>query len=479
MSSVIIRYASYGLGDQFICHGLVREYCKRYDRVAIFARPLYYASVAFMYRDQRNLAVIRGDETFAKRFILENAVNAGPERYDAVKIVGLEYLDRRSPVPFEKQFYDTAGVDLKKKWENFFVRRDRAREQAFFDAHAPTGQYLFLHDDAARNMAIDRKKIDGRYRIFSPDPQMTENIFDYCTVIERAAEVHVIDSSLMFLVDCLPYESPGQRLFVHRYARVNEPWSLPILKKRWHIVTEEYNKPESMEYARTLFYKTLNHRLLQKPVRAIYRVMGWRTRKQRTPNPDPMALIRRYAPGRSFAEICVGQSGGAGALTAEDAGARQTTAVVEMAAAGVLLRKKEQRQPTVEIVRADERFRANGTQVGPWEVVFCSTDLSENTDPFLFLKRLRALCGGTLILHTRCIPEMPGVLNMAIFSPHSRKKQTSLRQTGAGRESGNRYWELTGSAVESLLRCAGFEMLEKHALPFEASFVCTVNPHEK
>jgi hypothetical protein len=67
-------------------------------------------------------------------------------------------------------------------------------------------------------------------------PGLTDNLFDFCDVIEKAEEIHVIDSSFMFLIDCLPYEAPNQKLFVHRYARPNAAWNLPILKKPWVIL---------------------------------------------------------------------------------------------------------------------------------------------------------------------------------------------------------------------------------------------------
>jgi hypothetical protein len=68
-----------------------------------------------------------------------------------------------------------------------------------------------------------------------PLKALTNNVFDYCTLIERAEEIHVVDSAFMFLVDNLSYSNPRQKLFVHRYARQNPPWNMPVLKKPWTI----------------------------------------------------------------------------------------------------------------------------------------------------------------------------------------------------------------------------------------------------
>ncbi|MFA6502909.1 MAG: hypothetical protein WCT45_01455 [Candidatus Paceibacterota bacterium] len=233
MSLLLLHHL--GLGDHFMVHGIVREYCKKYDRVAIFALPHNYVSVSFMFRDLPNLTVLQGDEAFAREYIQRNASAPSTERYDEVKVLGFESL-RRSGTPLEQQFYDLAGIALAKKWESFFVERDRAREEELFERIAPQGPYAFLHEDRTRDFTINRGKIRSDLALFVPDPAQTDNVFDYCTLIERAQEVHVIDSSFMFLIDCLPYTAPDQKLFVHRYARPNPSWKLPILKKPWHII---------------------------------------------------------------------------------------------------------------------------------------------------------------------------------------------------------------------------------------------------
>lgn len=231
----LILLHHFGLGDHFMCHGIVREYCKRYDHVTTFSLPHNYASVSFMYRDLANLTILKGDEAFAREFIRRNETATGPDKHDEVKIIGFEYL-RRSGTPLEQQLYELAGVALEKKWDNFYVARDITREEALFARIAPQGAYVFLHEDRSRDFTINRGKIHPELSIYESDPALTDNVFDYCTLIERAREIHVIDSSFMFLIDCLPYITPGQALVVHRYARPNPWWKLPILKKPWRII---------------------------------------------------------------------------------------------------------------------------------------------------------------------------------------------------------------------------------------------------
>ena len=64
--------------------------------------------------------------------------------------------------------------------------------------------YIFLHEDVNRNYIIDRNYIINKdLRIISPIEGLTDNIFDYCYLLENAKEVHCIDSSFRLLADSI------------------------------------------------------------------------------------------------------------------------------------------------------------------------------------------------------------------------------------------------------------------------------------
>ena len=221
-----------------MCHGIIREYCSRFTSVSLFCRKENYTSVQFMYRDLKNLNIIKGDDDFARYFIKKNG-NA----YNNVKIIGFEFLNRKSGIPLEKQFYSIAGVNLDKLWSGFDVKRDLVAEMSLYKKVSLPEKYIILHEDSGRGFHINRDLINKKLPVFEPKVELTQNIFDYCTIIEKAAEIHVIDSSFMFLIDRLHYDNPNQKLFIHRYARENYKWKLPILAKKWHIyLVSDYKK---------------------------------------------------------------------------------------------------------------------------------------------------------------------------------------------------------------------------------------------
>lgn len=228
-SSVFLDHHS-RLGDQLIMNGAIREYCKRYDQVGIFSIPKYHSTVSYMFRDLKNLQIVLAPTNNSRRFFALK--NFFERRYD--RIVNARDEDLETGILPELQFYKMAGVEHEKKWASFFVEREPVREKKLYDELTHGEPYIFVHDDA--RFPMDPSRISSSALHVHPEESLTDIIFDYCSLIEHAEEIHVIDSSFMFLVDQLAYANPTQKLFVHRYARTNPAFNLPILRKPWKIL---------------------------------------------------------------------------------------------------------------------------------------------------------------------------------------------------------------------------------------------------
>jgi hypothetical protein len=98
--------------------------------------------------------------------------------------------------------------------------------------------------------------------------------------------------------------------------------------------------------------------------------------------------------------------------------------------------------------------------------------------------RLRAITKEILILNTASIPEMKGVKNGGVFYPFLDESQRKIWNRKMGSQKaitgpyepeegyGNWFWGMTPSLIESLLKTAGFEVIERHIYNFRAVFVC-------
>ena len=190
MASVLLDFNN-KLGDNIICNGLVREYCKKYERVGIFCIPRYKTSVSFMLRDLPNVELIMTKNHRRKQYYkFRHALRLTARHYG--RVVEL-YNDPETGIKAERQFYAYAGVPHEKKWSSFHVERDYGRERDLFNRVVPAQPYVFVHDDSAYGSSIDPAKMPAAMPVVRADPKLTGNIFDYCSVIEKAAEIHAVD----------------------------------------------------------------------------------------------------------------------------------------------------------------------------------------------------------------------------------------------------------------------------------------------
>jgi hypothetical protein len=219
-----------GLGDNIICNGMINEFAKQYDTITVFCKDINEASISSMYSYSPKIKIklVKNDEE-AFNFIQKYGSN-----FSKVLIVGFNFLDINSNIKFDEQFYIQAGIDFERKWDSFFIGRDIFNEKLILE-NCPDN-FVFIHEDVDRQMIINDKFLVDK-KIIKADPEKTKNIFNYCSAIEQASEIHVIDSCFMFLVDCMKYINKKQKLFVHRYCRQPIGHLLPSLRKEWNIIT--------------------------------------------------------------------------------------------------------------------------------------------------------------------------------------------------------------------------------------------------
>jgi hypothetical protein len=218
-------YHHLGLGDHIICNGLVREVSRRYDRVYLFVKEHNWESVSFMYRDVSNLECLcEKDDRAVEVFIKRNKI-------DNVLKIGFQRLDRR--ISFDQSFYNQAGVDFAKRWTSFYVMRDQARERNLFNYfNLVEKEYIFLHEDRDRKFVLKREHIQNQeLRVVQPVKGVTDNIFDYCYILQNAREIHCIDSSFRLLADSLELNS--RLLFHHTYVKVPNKGLVSSSKLGW------------------------------------------------------------------------------------------------------------------------------------------------------------------------------------------------------------------------------------------------------
>ena len=227
-------YQHLGLGDHLICNGLVREICASVpeDSLEIITKPTHFNTVNFMYRDVKNLKTVAlKSGNFAIPENGQEVLSYAQSNNQQILKIGHEFM--RRDINFDKSFYAQFDFDFKNRWDSFKVDRDLEAEKRLIDKLNIKGKYIFVHEDAERGMSINRKTRDGKFRVISASTDLSNNMFDYLSLIEGASEIHVIESSFMFLIDSFQIAKP---LFAHRYARNYPSNNTPTLKLDWNIL---------------------------------------------------------------------------------------------------------------------------------------------------------------------------------------------------------------------------------------------------
>ncbi len=196
-------------------------------------------------------------------------------------------------------------------------------------------------------------------------------------------------------------------------------------------------------------------------------------------------LIKKYSPGKSFADIgALWGVDGQNSFLAEESGATRVVATDVYPASAKFLEEKRRINSSVEFIEGDINLSETSGKIGPCDIVFCSGVLYHTPDPVHMLARLRSITKETLILNTSSIPEMPGIKNGAVFYPFLSENQRKIWNRGIGSQKaitgpyepesgyGNWFWGMTPSSIESMLKCAGFEVMERHISQFFSVFVC-------
>lgn len=130
-------------------------------------------------------------------------------------------------------------MPLNKKWDNFYLKRNLLREkQIYYDMLGLKNneRYVFLHEDKwnqDEDRTIKRHLINSDIRIISITDYPNISIFDTAFLIERAEEVHVINSSFRTFIDLMNIKH--NNLYYHKYTRAN-PAEQPACRLNWKII---------------------------------------------------------------------------------------------------------------------------------------------------------------------------------------------------------------------------------------------------
>lgn len=230
------------IGDLCICYGFIKEFSRQYDHISLYidlnickldnAKRLFSSinNISFEYersKDNEYDKIISSAWWFEQVYPwYENPNNPTPFPFGEDMI-------------FDRFWYKLAGVDFNKKWDNFYLERNLQKEkEVFYDILAlkDNKDFIFIHEDAYnkdQNRTIRRDYIDRNTRIVNITDYPEISIFDTVYTIERAKQVHVINSSFRTFIDLMNINN--NNLYYHKYTRPN-PAEQVAVRLNWNVI---------------------------------------------------------------------------------------------------------------------------------------------------------------------------------------------------------------------------------------------------
>lgn len=188
--------------------GLVRAVCSRSSEVMLLVRKDHVGLIRHLFDAVPNLRFTRVDST-GDAAVLDSMERNG---YKLIPLPSVRDMD----------VYALLGLSRDLLHTGFTVVRNISAENALLDkvVHAVGESFVVLHDSHTHR--IKRDAIASSYPIVDVrDPAFrTWNILDWITVLDRAIELHAIDSCFMMLADILALRA---RKYVHAYPGTKLP----------------------------------------------------------------------------------------------------------------------------------------------------------------------------------------------------------------------------------------------------------------
>jgi hypothetical protein len=211
-----------GLGDMIHCNGMIRELLQRLEprcRIHVFCKQRNSSMVQWMYRDEPRIVIESIDNSQKEGQAVKRTMrDCKSNNLLKVGHRALRPLELRHPkLFFDQLFYLQIGLPYEVRFSQCYWARDMDEERRVFEKLAPAGAYAFVHDDPARGYQIDTSDIG--LPIVRNDT--SESIFHLGLLLERATEVHCMESSIRCMMESLCFQNTT--LVYHNFRYPDRP----------------------------------------------------------------------------------------------------------------------------------------------------------------------------------------------------------------------------------------------------------------
>lgn len=218
--SVVVHH-HLGLGDHFICNGLVNSLCNVYDKIYLACKKHYYPTVKCLYQENHQVEVFEIVQEPQDIFDFAKTNNL------PIMHIGFHHCDLKN---FESSFYQQLGLDPAVQYSAFRLPALTENGLLMLEQwRSLVGQdYIFVHDQSS--MQKFPLHIESSLPKYVVEKSQTTNVLDYIPLMLQAKQVHVVNSSIQALVWPLLMQARFSQtaIFFHDFSQVYQSQSTPI-----------------------------------------------------------------------------------------------------------------------------------------------------------------------------------------------------------------------------------------------------------
>lgn len=212
-----------GLGDHFVCNGLVNYICKTFkEPIYLICKKHNAETVKYLYSENDKVTVVSIDGI---NEILEVNEYASKINNKILRI-GFEHCDTKS---WDTSFYNQLNIDFIERYRFFKLPKKKPNNLI----KAPASPYILVH-----NQSSEQKyglNISTNLDMFYINKQDGYHLLSYIDVIINAEEIHCIDSSIFHLIDSIP--NITNKLYFHNIRNFPTHFNKSV---KWETVLYEH-----------------------------------------------------------------------------------------------------------------------------------------------------------------------------------------------------------------------------------------------
>ena len=249
----IIIYHHLGLGDHIHCNGLIRTILKiNYNsEIYIFTRSKIKKMVSYMYRDQKKIKLIiipnfiLNEDNYVFNFLKK-------KKFSKFYKIGFDYIKKNfdqinKNLTVDQLFYKQMNISYKNRYNKTYWKRDFDKENKLYNKLVKNRPYVFIHDDKNRGFSIPDDLIKPQFNIIRNNPKYS--IFDYGLILENAAQIHLMESSIRCMLETL--KPKKCKFYLYHFKKMDHFKSIPFYKKkkiigsryRWKYINLNFKLP--------------------------------------------------------------------------------------------------------------------------------------------------------------------------------------------------------------------------------------------